>query len=342
MKTWLTCLLICVIALPMVCLPAPICTGTVVDDRGNRVANIDVAPFWLAGSRTPSGFRAFGAIRSDAKGGFQIKLDHFPTTLFALDADGRRGAVVVVPETAGDIRFQLQPLWRVRYRFEGTGLTDLSQSRIMLKPVAGPMFSQIAGAIEGALLLPPGRYTLTISSPGGKQTDVSFEVTTHDLTLDPVPLAAGIAQYYGRTPPAWKEVEPVNAASFSAEGLHGKWVLVYFWGYWCAPCVNEGLPKLAHFYELNRENRGRFEIVAVHENGVAGRITVEELREKLGSLEKQKWGKPLPFPVLLDRTGEIIKTWGISAYPTTAIINPDGALMRGDLETLASKLDLQR
>jgi thiol-disulfide isomerase/thioredoxin len=257
-----------------------------------------------------------------------------------LDPDGRRGAIVVIPETAGDVRFQLQPLWRVRYRFEGTGLTDLSQSRITLKPVAGPIFSQIAGATEGALLLPPGAYTLAISFPGGEQTDVNFEVTTHDLTLNPIPLATGIAQYYGRTPPALKEVVPVNAASFSADGLRGKWILIYFWGYWCVPCVNEGLPKLTHFYELNRENRGRFEILAVHENGTAGRITVEELREKLKGLEKQKWGKPLPFPVLLDRTGEIIKTWGISAYPTTAIINPDGVLMRGGLETLASKLGL--
>jgi hypothetical protein len=83
------------------------------------------------------------------------------------------------------------------------------------------MFSQITGATECTLLLPPGAYTLTVPSPGGKQKDVSFEVTNHDLTLDPIPLATGIAQYYGRTPPALKEVEPVNAGSFSADGCAG-------------------------------------------------------------------------------------------------------------------------
>jgi thiol-disulfide isomerase/thioredoxin len=121
--------------------------------------------------------------------------------------------------------------------------------------------------------------------------------------------------------------------------VRGKWVLIYFRGDWCAPCINEGLPKLARFYEQHQQNRDRFEIVAIHENGVAGKITVEELKKKLASLEAQKWGKALPFPVVLDRTGDVIRTWGISGYPTTALISPDGVLMRGNLDTLATKLN---
>jgi thiol-disulfide isomerase/thioredoxin len=203
------------------------------------------------------------------------------------------------------------------------------------------MFSQIAGPTEGVLLLPPGKYTLAISSPDTEPTEVSFEVANHDLKLDAIHLAAGIAQYYGHAAPALGDVEPVNAGAFSADGLRGKWVLIYFWGHWCTPCINAALPKLAHFYEQNLQNKGRFEMVAVHENGVAGRITVAELKEKLASLEKQKWGKALPFPVLLDRAGEVIRTWGISVYPTTAIIRPDGVLIRGDLETLSNELNVK-
>jgi hypothetical protein len=132
MRTWPICVLTCVAALPTVCQPAPVRTGIVVDDRGSGAANITIAQFWLAGSHTPSGSRAYDAAGSDANGKFQIKPDHFPTTLFALDSEGKWGAIVVVSETAEDIRIPLQPLWRVHYRFEGTGLTDLAQSRITL------------------------------------------------------------------------------------------------------------------------------------------------------------------------------------------------------------------
>ena len=248
---------------------------------------------------------------------------------------------MVVSSDAQDIAVHLCALWRVHYRFEGPGLADLSQSRVMLKPVSGPMFSQIAGPTEGEILLPPGKYTLAVSSPGAKQSDVVFDVVDHDVTLEPILLAAGIAQFYGHAPPPLSDVASVNTGAFSSAQLRGKWVLIYFWGYWCAPCVNEGLPKLARFYDQNLSYRKRFEILAVHENGVAGRITAEELKEKLASLEKQKYGRALPFPVLLDRSGDIIRTWGISAYPTTAIINPQGILIRGDLGTLANQLDLR-
>jgi hypothetical protein len=72
-----------------------------------------------------------------------------------------------------------------------------------------------------------------------------------------------------------------------------------------------------------------------------GPLGLDDLKAKLATLVRGKWaGKALPFPVLLDRSGETIKTWGISAYPTTAIINPHGELIRGDLETLREKLIL--
>ncbi len=338
---------IALLALTTIALPlagqtdsAPPNRGMVVDSQGNPVADVEIATFWLAGSQTASGYRAYGAVKSDATGNFQINLDpqRLPATLFAIDSDKRRGAIRVITAIGQEIRLQLQPLWRVHYRFTGTGLTDLSKSRITLKPVAGPMFSQIAGLTEGELLLPPGKYALAVSSPGGGENSVDFEVATHDVVLEPIGLTAGIAQYYGHPAPSLSDVEVANAASFSIEGLRGKWVLVYFWGYWCGPCVGEGLPKLIRFFEQNSPYRGRFEIVAVHENGVAGKITVAELKEKLSGLEK-KWGKPIPFPVVLDRSGEVIKTWGISGCPTTAIIKPNGELMEGDVEKLRQELE---
>jgi thiol-disulfide isomerase/thioredoxin len=319
-------------------------TGTVSDQAGDPLAGVDLAQFWLAGSKDPSGFRAYGASKTNGSGAFELEVSkpHFPTTLLAMDAERRRGAIITIPDAsaARNLTVRLQSLYRVQYHFRGYGMADLSRSRITLGTVSGQTFSQIVGPLEGAISLPPGPYAIAVFAPGGGQQDLKFEISDRDVTLDPVDLHADISQYYGHAAPPLTDVQPVNTESFVAEKLRGKWTLVYFWGYWCAPCVNEGLPKLRQFYERNRDRLGEFEILAIHENGVAGTITPDELRRKLDGLAKDKWsGEPLPFPVLLDRSGDTIRSWGISEYPTVAVLSPKGELTEGGLETLQRALD---
>ena len=82
------------------------------------------------------------------------------------------------------------------------------------------------------------------------------------------------------------------------------------------------------FYEKHANLKDKFEIIAFHDGSVK---TFEELDEKLeekGTIEKRWDGKQLPFPVLLDSTAETVKkTYGISAFPTTVLINPEGELV---------------
>ena len=56
------------------------------------------------------------------------------------------------------------------------------------------------------------------------------------------------------------------------------------------------------------------------------------MKEK-GIIEKV-WKKDLPFPVLLDASGKTIKRWGISAYPTLVLIDPEGNLVKGGGERM--------
>lgn len=319
-------------------------SGTVIDQEGNRLAGVDLAQFWLAGSRDPGGFRAYGASKTDAHGAFELKVSkpHFPATLFAMDAERQRGAIITIRDAsaASEVSIRLQPLHRVQYHFQASGVTDLSKSRITLARVSSPMFSQIVGAPEGVISLPPGTYVISIFKPGGGQEDVNFEISDRDVTLDTIALGADISQHYGHPAPPLTDVQPVNTDSFVAGKLRGKWTLVYFWGYWCAPCVNEGLPKLTQFYKKRIDRLSEFEILAIHENGVDGIITPEELRQKLAALAKDKWsGEALPFPVLLDRSGDTVKSWGINGYPTVALISPKGELTEGGLEALQRALD---
>ena len=185
MRWWPIFLSMGVCAISAVSQQEPVYTGTIVDPDGNNVAGVDVAQFWLGGQPDNGGFRAYGATKSDAEGKFALKLNdvQFPETLFAMDSGRRRGAVFVVPAEglATNLRIQLQPLHRVSYRFQNPGSTDLRQTRISLRPTSGSTFSQITGAAESSILLPPGTYTFEILAPGGKSMDVNFEISARVL-----------------------------------------------------------------------------------------------------------------------------------------------------------------
>ena len=78
--------------------------------------------------------------------------------------------------------------------------------------------------------------------------------------------------------------------------------------------------------------------------------TFVELDEKLherGVIEKSWGGRSLPFPTLLDDTGETVRNYSIRAFPTVLLIDPDGTVVKigGHHEVLAqleSELEIDR
>lgn len=100
------------------------------------------------------------------------------------------------------------------------------------------------------------------------------------------------------------------------------------------------MPKLKEFYEKYADLRGRFEILAFHEN--FSKITLKDLDEKMSPFEKDVWGGKLPFPILLDKERVTIDLYGVNAYPTLVLIDPDGKVVRGgSLELLKEKLGIK-
>jgi hypothetical protein len=82
---------------------------------------------------------------------------------------------------------------------------------------------------------------------------------------------------------------------------------------------------LIDLYEAHKKDRGKFEILAFHDG------TVKDFADLDGKMEaprKKFWGgRDLPFPILLDATGQTIKDWGVRAFPTTLLIDPEGKLV---------------
>lgn len=82
--------------------------------------------------------------------------------------------------------------------------------------------------------------------------------------------------------------------------------------------------------ERFQEKRDQFAILAFHDDSVQD---FEELDQKLAPIVSGTWkGEPLPFPILLDASGETIATWGIHAYPTSVLIDPEGLIVGADGE----------
>jgi len=113
----------------------------------------------------------------------------------------------------------------------------------------------------------------------------------------------------------WKNGNPIKLSE-----LRGNVVLLYFWGYWCGPCVM-GMPKLIDLHNAF-ENRGLV-IIAVHDSSLDSLL---ELDAKLREISAKFWeGRTPPFLVALDG-GELTAAYGIKAFPTALLINQEGKL----------------
>jgi len=96
--------------------------------------------------------------------------------------------------------------------------------------------------------------------------------------------------------------------SFDIKKYRGKYVLVDFWGTWCAPCIAE-LPDLKLIHEAFQEHG--FEIVGV---AVDGRDAVD------GFLNRT----PLPWEQVMDGDTKIAGRNNVTGYPTKFLIDPEG------------------
>lgn len=95
------------------------------------------------------------------------------------------------------------------------------------------------------------------------------------------------------------------------------------------------MPRLSKLYREHADLHDHFEILAFHDHTAAN---FEELDNKLVSINK-RWGGPLPFPILLDPSGETVKRFDIRAYPTHVLIDPEGNVVRGGEKRLEEELE---
>jgi len=152
-------------------------------------------------------------------------------------------------------------------------------------------------AFTTLVLLAGVGWTLRSSVPAG--------ATTGGLTPSP---------RVGFTAPDFT-LELLGGGQVSLSELRGQAVVVNLWASWCPPCRAE-MPALQRVYEANRA-RG-LEILAVN-------TTFQDTQAGAAAFVRE-FG--LTFPIPLDRTGEVSRSYLLRALPTTFFIDRGGVIRK--------------
>lgn len=100
----------------------------------------------------------------------------------------------------------------------------------------------------------------------------------------------------------------------------GKTVFLNFWATWCGPCRQE-MPDIQQLYEDYGGNAGDLIVLGVANPSTDGRPTQEGTAEQVTQFLSEGG---YTYPTVMDTTGQVLADYGISAFPTTFMIDKDG------------------
>ena len=103
------------------------------------------------------------------------------------------------------------------------------------------------------------------------------------------------------------------------EDYRGKIIFLNFWATWCPPCRAEMPDIQALFEENSQEEDSDLVILGVAFPGFNQEKSEEEIEEFL-------YENGYTYPVLMDTGADLFYSYGLSAYPTTYMIDKEGNL----------------
>jgi thiol-disulfide isomerase/thioredoxin len=119
------------------------------------------------------------------------------------------------------------------------------------------------------------------------------------------------SEWQGKLAPSF-ELQMLDGSRFTLADHVGREIVVLnFFATWCGPCKEE-MPEFAHFLAQHHDEP----IVFVGIDAEEKRELVEEFVRNVS----------VPFSVGIDSEADILKKFGVDAYPTTVMIGADGRI----------------
>ena len=181
--------------------------------------------------------------------------------------------------------------------------------------------------IGAVLLIVMGILTLT-GATNGLSADLAAGTTTQEEPAAPQDGTAsgGAQEDAGGAQEESGEIPVIPAPDFTLTDQYGEThtlsdyqgqtVFLNFWATWCGPCKME-MPDIQALYEEWDENAGDLVVLGVAGPGIGREGSAEDIA---AFLEENGY----TYPVVMDDTGTLFYQYGISAYPTTFMIDPEG------------------
>lgn len=125
-------------------------------------------------------------------------------------------------------------------------------------------------------------------------------------------------EYTDAIPAPTFELHDQYGVIHTVEQYRGKVVFLNFWATWCPPCRSE-MPDIQSLFETYGADNEEVAILSVATPGIGGEGSESEV---ISFLEENGY----TYPVLMDSTGELLNQYGISAFPTTFMIDAEGCV----------------
>lgn len=120
----------------------------------------------------------------------------------------------------------------------------------------------------------------------------------------------------GSPVPAIKTTATLDGNEFDITSLRGKYVLIDFWGIWCAPCVAE-MPEVKAFQEKYKDK-----LVVL---GINSGDTKEKVQK---FIDKNGYGWQQLMSEKINTSDNFVTRFNVQGFPTKFIIDPNGKIVK--------------